>query len=425
MKFWRIVQLEMCIVLILSLLGGCNTPTAMTTETPQTTFTPEPTATLTPNPPTSSPTATPTPRATASPTPGLKPTPMPTTAEGAGPVKTAVRAPFVAYTQSTETGPEIFVVNTSEDPPQVFALTETAGIAMRPRWSPDLQHIAYLYRGPEAEAFDLWLIDSTGSVPDRAVTTGGLEGLENYTWSADSRFLVFSGAGAGGAERDLFRVDVESGEMVNLTADSPVWDSDPACSPDGKWIAFVSDRAEDGKGTDHIWVMAPDGSDLRQLTNTDWEDVNPAWSPDSAKIAFYRWSFIDAGEGGPSGLWVTKADGSDARLVIELSVMGAGLDAPVWSPDGNWIAYQSGAPDEADVYVISTEGGGPVRVSDLPGNECSISWAPDSGVLIFTNETDEGVRLYMAAPDGTETRPLLDEEGNGLAEWQPAFPADW
>lgn len=437
MRSWKFQQ-KVCAMMILLLLAGCSTATATLTQpsspevavtTPQPTLTAEPSATPTPIPPTPTPltprpTATTTPNATASPAPTHTAIPTPTTAKSTGPGPAAANPPFVAYTQITETGPEICAVNTADDPPSVFALTETPGLAIRPHWSPNVRFLAYLYQEPAAEAFDIWLIDNTGSVPDRSITNGSFDGLEDYAWSADSRFIVFHSTGAEGVERDVFRVDVESGKTVNLTADSPVWDSDPACSPNGKWIAFVSDRAEGGKGMDNIWIMAPDGSDLRQLTDTVWENVTPAWSPDSTEIAFYRWGLMESAEEGPPGLWVMNADGSGARLVIELSILSPGLDAPVWSPDGKWIAYQSGLLGESDIYVIPAEGGEPVRISDLPGHEYSVSWSPNSSSLIFTHETEDELRLYIAAPDGTDTRPLLDEGGNGLGDWQPAFMVD-
>jgi TolB protein len=127
---------------------------------------------------------------------------------------------------------------------------------------------------------------------------------------------------------------------------------------------------------------------------------------------------------GRGGLWVTAADGSAAWLIIEFSIFGARIDAPAWSPDGAWIAYQFGPPEDADIYVVPSGGGEPVNVSDLEGQEHSVSWAPDSSSLIFTNETEQDVRLYVALPDGSDIEPLLEEGGNGLGEWAPALPAN-
>jgi len=312
------------------------------------------------------------------------------------------------------------------DPPQIFQLTETSGAAYRPRWSPDAHFIAWLYYDPDTDAVDFWLTDNLDG-SSRPISTGGIEepGLRSLGWSSDSRFLIYTAAQPDGSERDIYRLEVESGEIVNLTSDCPAWDSDPAWSPDGALIAFVSDRAEDGKGLDDIWVMAPDGTRLRNVTNSsDWEDITPGWSPEGAEIAFYRWSVYASDERGPSGLWVTKLDGSEERLLIQLDVLAPGFFAPAWSPDGRFVAYQFGLPDEADVYVIPAAGGEAINVSNLPGDDYGASWSPDSQSLIFTNSTEDDLRLYLAAPDGTDTRPLLDFSGNGLGEWPPTLPPD-
>jgi Tol biopolymer transport system component len=344
--------------------------------------------------------------------------------ESVAPSGSSEQRNFVACTQMTETGPEILGITLFPDaPPNVFLLTDNPGYALRPRWSPDLRHIGYLDYDPDTGAVEFWVIDMLDGASSRPVGEAGLSNVDDFSWSPDGRFLVFHGTQPDKSERGVYRLEVESGGIVNLTADSPVWNSDPAWSPDGELIAFVSDRAEDVKGMDNVWLMAPDGTGLTNLTDSDWEDTKPSWSPDGTQIAFYRWSLYGADERGPTGLWVTNVETGEERLIIELEGMftGFGFDAPTWSLDGRFIAYQAGLPDEADVYVISAAGGEAVNVSNLPGDDRSVAWSPDSKSLIFTHSDEEGFALYIAAADGTDTRPLLEFGGNDFGDWAPVL----
>jgi Tol biopolymer transport system component/streptogramin lyase len=328
--------------------------------------------------------------------------------------------PPIAYTQLTETGDDLFLLDLASEPAVVSRRTDTAGSAYAPRWSPDGQSIAYYYQDAETGRVDLWIVGSTEGAPARSLTEGDLREMGEVSWSADSRYLVFHAVVPDGIDHDIVRLDIETGEYVNLTADSPAWDRDPRWSPDGAWIALVSDRvAGTGRGQDSIWRMVPDGSDLTQVTGSDWEDVRPGWSPDWDEIAFYRWSFLDLIEGGPSGLWVTRADGSEERLLIELDVLPTGFDAPAWSPDGRWIAYQAGLSNNADLYVVPAGGGSPMNISALPGHDYAASWSPDSRFLLFTNSAEGEVQLFVADVEGDGLWALLEVPGNRLGVWAP------
>ena len=84
-------------------------------------------------------------------------------------------------------------------------------------------------------------------------------------------------------------------------------------------------RLRTGPGLDDIWIMAAGGSNQRNLTNQPlWEDTKPTWLPDGQWIAFFRWSPTNDPneEGGPSGLWTIKPDGSEEILISDEATLG-------------------------------------------------------------------------------------------------------
>ncbi|HEV7396527.1 MAG TPA: S9 family peptidase [Pyrinomonadaceae bacterium] len=110
--------------------------------------------------------------------------------------------------------------------------------------------------------------------------------------------------------------------------------ADPRLSPDGKHIAFtIGDVNYDAnKAINQIYVVAIDGTGLKQLTSAPSSSSSPRWSPDGKRIAFVTGSQI----------WTMDADGGHRDEVTKIST---GAAAPVWSPDGKWIAFTS------DVYA--------------------------------------------------------------------------
>jgi TolB protein len=328
------------------------------------------------------------------------------------------------YIQGAQTGAEVFSADLSREPPVFYQLTETYGAALPAHWSPDSLQIAFLLHDPQTEMASFWLIDIADGGAQRAVTSGGILGVDDFSWSPDGRFLTYHAPQVDGAERDVYRVDVATGEITNLTVGSPVWDSDPAFSPDGDMIAFVSDRSdEEPKYIDNIWLMGVDGSSPRQLTRSDWEDVNPAWSPGGTEIAFYRWSFFGAGEGGPPGLWAVELSSGEERLVAQVDgLIASGLDTPKWSPDGQYIVFQSGIADATELLVAPASGGEPMVISGLPGQNFGASWSADSQWLVFCNWSGGQARLYITSPEGGDPRPLFEDGGRCFAEWAPLVP---
>src|SRR5262249_7291895 len=141
--------------------------------------------------------------------------------------------------------------------------------------------------------------------------------------------------------RDIVIADLTTGEMKTLATDhDPKWWSVPASSrpepepsPDGRWIAFLSDR----DGWDHLYVVPSDGGTVAQITSGSYEVRHPRWAPDSRRLAF---DMNDGANPGQRHLAVATLDGTGRSRVTVLT-HGRGTDVdPVWAPRRERLLFQ-------------------------------------------------------------------------------------
>ena len=325
----------------------------------------------------------------------------------------------IAYTGIEKGSVNIFVM--TPDRTYQKQLTSGSGASFLPQWSPDGKLVAYFHYDAPKDITTIWVADATGEQAPRLVSPAtGVKTADRLSWSADNHFLVYQDIQSNSNQRDVYRLDITTGAIVNLTSDSIKFDTLPTWSPAGKWIAFVSDRTNANKGSDSIWIMTPDGKNAKELTKLagTWENTKPAWSPDGKQLAFYRWTVQKnfTAPGGPAGLWVMNVDGSNEQHLVDFTDW-LPSDAPVWSPDGKLIAFDYGNKDDTNVWVVPAQGGKPVQISHLPGGEKNISWSPDSKAFVFTNFQKDMLTLYLAQPDNSEPKPFFETGGNGFGNW--------
>ena len=178
-----------------------------------------------------------------------------------------------------------------------------------------------------------------------------LEGSESYpSLSPDGERLLYVKSVDGNA--DIYLQIVKTGARRNLTAGSPADDTQPAFSPDGRQIAFRSEREGGG-----LFVMKAEGGAVTRLT---YAGYHPAWSPDGRRIAFSTEGVVRPQERRQvSQLWVVDVGTKEKRLLATGDAV-----QPSWSPDGGRIAYWglSGGGAQRVLWTVPAGGGAPVEV---------------------------------------------------------------
>jgi TolB protein len=196
-------------------------------------------------------------------------------------------------------------------------------------------------------------------------------------------------------QRDIWIVPSEGGESVPFTAD-PAVDIQPAWSPDGGQIAFVSERG----GTPQIWAQPVAGGraagPARQITQGEWSAQGPAWSADGKRLAFVA-SFDDKSE-----VYVVNADGTETRAVTH----GATAFRVRWESDRMLLV--SGMFDGRALTLRRVPvSGGEGQPLDPPIEFGSMARygvfdvTPDGKLLVFTREEVRGDLWIMESKPGT------------------------
>jgi dipeptidyl aminopeptidase/acylaminoacyl peptidase len=186
------------------------------------------------------------------------------------------------------------------------------------------------------------------------------------------------------------------GLPVEEVAPSSSFETDPHFSSDGRRLAFASGRS----GHVQIWVTAADGSNARQLThNTRQWPGSPAWSPDGHSVAF------DSNDvGGPVRIWTIDADGGTPRQITN----GPGNHSlPRWSHDGKWIYFSSDRAATRNIWRVPATGGEPQQVTRTGSGFVGYEFDGGTGLLYQPVDRDSALMLMPLTAD-TGPRRLVD-----------------
>lgn len=215
--------------------------------------------------------------------------------------------------------------------------------------------------------------------------------------------MVYAGGNGRTQDFDLYVGNADGSDITELSHND-VWDTGAVFSPDGKQIAFYSDRDGDrnlpyAERNFEIYVMNVDGTDVRRLTNNPAWDGHPSWSPSGRKIAYEACRL-----GGKCDIYVMNADGTGKTNLTNNDVWDYGA---VWSPDSRHIVFSSQRdrdqtlpPAERgwDLYVMTAAGRNVKRLTQTQtGSSVNPDWSPDGRRIAYQRDNE----IYVMNADGT------------------------
>ncbi len=306
---------------------------------------------------------------------------------------------WIAYTitttDSTKDKSDSDVWMTSFDGARTLRMTSSPEGEGNPRWSPDNRYLSFVSGRYESKGGQVWLLDRAGGDAVRLTDLKG--GVGEYEWSPDGTRLAI-------VSHDP---DPEELKPDSLKTKSPK--------------PIVMDRyafKRDNTGyldrlRDHVYIVDVATKKAVQITTGDFDDQSVRWSPDGKRLAFVsERSGTDPDRTNNSDIYVV--DAVAGATPVKLTTWNGPDAGPVWSPDGQSIAYLQGSEPQLSAYtqntiaVVPSAGGAPrLLATSLDRDVNSLSWSADGTSLLFLLGDDRAVHLAtVPAAGGTVTRIL-------------------
>jgi dipeptidyl aminopeptidase/acylaminoacyl peptidase len=272
----------------------------------------------------------------------------------------------------------------------------------KPRWSPDGTRLAFLSDREGQPKAQVYVIPTAGGEPTRL--TNLPNGVMQHVWSPDGSRLAFV-ARVGGWQEPTNEEERQKSRPVRIIT---------TLKYKANGEGFIYDRRP------HLFVVSAAGGKPEQLTDGDFTNADPAWSPDGTQLAFISARHQDRDYDNAADIWIMPAHGGEPRRLTDTA---GPVSSPAFSPDGRTIAYlghryrhESGRNKR--VFTIPVAGGTPTCLTMTLDRTCvpffstvAPLWSADGQWITFAVEDQGGIPIYRVRADGTMVpEPILAGE---------------
>jgi dipeptidyl aminopeptidase/acylaminoacyl peptidase len=260
--------------------------------------------------------------------------------------------------------------------------------------SPDGQYVAFAWNG--TGRWEIYILSLAGDDMGPRQITSGPGAKHAPRWSPDGRRLAYAADLEGDECYDLWACDPSSDAHLNLTPESPDAILPNYCwSPDGQWIAFISDRSS----RFDTYVMPSTGGRVRNVLSLPFPDWEVHWSPDG------RWLAVVAETTGQDyGTFIVPIGGGEPRRITLEGEAICAKDAS-WSPDAQSIAFASDLNGRFDIGVYDLADEQITWVTEGEGDKDSPEWSPDGRRLAYVVNRGPVSELALSEVTGKPVSP--------------------
>ena len=259
------------------------------------------------------------------------------------------------------------------------ALTTREASNTHPRFSPDGRFLAFLSDRIE-DTSQIYLLDRRGGEPRALSSLEG--GVSAFAWSPDGSAIALVSK-----DPEPKRVrSADDGKDAKEATKPPLVITRLQFKRDG--VGYLDERRS------HLYILEVATGDTRQITNGPYDDSEPAWSPDGREIAFVSNRTDEPDANDNTDIFLVPSGGGDPRRLTD----NPGADrAPAWSPDGSWIAHLSVTEPEDIWYAV---------------DQLAIVNADGGAARVLTGALDRNVRRLAFSPEGEQIFFLVEDSGN-------------